>query len=68
MADMIDGIVEQTIANTLTIVTTSQPTWSVAREGINKIHDDLALRSPGHPALERLKRFIAERDRPFRED
>jgi hypothetical protein len=65
MADMIDGIVERTIAQTLRIVTTSRQSWSVAREGIEKIHDDLARRSPGHPALERLKTFIAERDRPF---
>jgi hypothetical protein len=67
MADVIDRIVEQTIANTLTVLTTSQQAWSVARAAIEKIHDDLARRSPGHPALERLKTFIAERDRPFRE-
>jgi hypothetical protein len=67
MADMIDRIVEQTIVNTLTILTTSQQAWSVARAGIERIHDDLALRSPGHPALKRLETFIAERDRPFRE-
>ena len=64
MADLIERIVEQTIAQTLTLVTTSQQTWSVARAGMKKIYDDLALRSPGHPALERLKTFIAERDRP----
>ena len=64
MADEIDRIVEQTIANTLTILTTSQHKWSVAREGIEKIYDDLALRSPDHPALNRLKTFIAERVRP----
>ncbi len=65
MADTVDRIVERTIANTLTILTTSRQAWSVAREGIEKIHDDLAFRSPGHPALERLKSFIFERDRPF---
>ncbi len=67
MADMIDRIVERTIANTSTILETSRQAWNVAREGIEQIHDDLALRSPGHPALERLKAFIAERDRPFRQ-
>ena len=46
MADMIDRIVEQTIANSLTILTTSQQPWSVARAGIEKIHHNLALRSP----------------------
>ena len=64
MADLIDRIVEQTIAQTLTLVTSSQQTWSVVCAGMEKIYDDLVLRSPGHPALERLKTFIAERDRP----
>ena len=64
MVDLIDRIVEQTIAQALRLVTTSQQTWSVARAAMEKIYDDLALRSPGHPALGRLKTFIAERDRP----
>jgi len=67
MSDIIEQIVERTIAHTLTIVTTSQQTWSVARSGIEKIHDDLARRCPGHPALERLKTFLVDRDRPFAE-
>ena len=66
MADEIDRIVEQTLANTLTILTASQHKWSVAREGIKMIYDDLALRSPDHPALERLRTFIDERDLPRR--
>jgi hypothetical protein len=67
MDDMIDQIVEQTIANTLRVLATSQLAWSVAREGIEKIHDDLAVRSPGHPALKRLETFVAGRSRPIRE-
>jgi hypothetical protein len=67
MADVIDRIVEQTIANTLTILTTSRQEWSIAREGIERIYDDLALHSPGHPALQRLKIFVTERGSPFRE-
>jgi len=67
MVDTIDRIVERTIAHTLTILTTSQQTRIVAREGIEKIFNDLDLRSPGHPGLARLEAFMAELDRPIAE-
>jgi len=67
MVDKIDRIVERAIANTLRILTTSQQTRIVAREGIEKILKDLNLRSPGHPGLARLEAFVAELDRPIAE-
>ena len=51
MADMIDGIVERTIAQTLRIVTTSRQSWSVAREGIEKIPMTISLAV--RPAIQR---------------
>lgn len=65
MVDKVDRIVERAIAHTLAILTTSQQTRIVAREGIEKIFKDLDLRSPGHPGLARLKAFMAELDRPI---
>ncbi len=63
MADNIEEIVDRAIEHTLTILGTSRGEWSVARKGLERIHDDLAVAAPGHPALERLKAFIADQDR-----
>lgn len=63
MADRIEEIVNRAIEHTLTILGASRAGWSVARRGLEKIHDDLAFGAPGHPALGRLKDFIAEQDR-----
>ncbi|MGD0564359.1 MAG: hypothetical protein ABSA66_14885 [Roseiarcus sp.] len=62
MADKIEEIVNRAIEHTLTILDASRGGWSVAQAGLEKIHDDLAFRTPGHPALDRLKAFIADRD------
>ena len=67
MVDKVDRTVERAIAHTLTVLTTSQQTRIVAREGIEKFFKDLDLRSPGHPGLARLKVFMAELDRPIAE-
>jgi hypothetical protein len=63
MADKIEEIVNRAIEHTLTILDASRGGWSVARTGLEKIHDNLAFGAPGHPALGRLKAFIADRDR-----
>jgi hypothetical protein len=63
MADNIEEIVNRAIEHTLTILESSRGEWSVARKGLGRIHDDLAFAAPGHPALARLKAFIADRDR-----
>jgi len=67
MADKIEEIVNRAIEHTLTILETSRGEWSVARKGLERIHDDLAFAAPGHPALDRLKAFIADQDRARRE-
>ena len=67
MADKIEEIVKRAIEHTRTILRTSRGQWSVARKGLEKIHDNLAFGAPGHPALDRLKAFIADQDRARRE-
>ncbi len=67
MADKIEEIVNRAIENTLTILGASRAGWRVARTGLEKIHDNLALGAPGHPALRRLKAFIADQDQARRE-
>ena len=62
MTDRIEDIVERTIAHTRTLLATMPEIWPVARVGVQKIHDDLALETPDHPALQRLQAFIAEMD------
>jgi len=59
----IEQIVDRTIASTSALLSEGPQSWSVAREGVERIYDDLELRFPGHPALERLKAFLADRDR-----
>ena len=63
MADKIEEIVNRAIEHTLRILDASRGGWSVARRGLEKIYDNLALGAPGHPALDRLKAFIADQDR-----
>jgi hypothetical protein len=63
MADKIEEIVNRAIEHTLTIVESSRGEWRVARKGLERIYDDLAVGAPGHPALARLKAFIADQDR-----
>jgi len=63
MADKIEEIVNRAIEHTLTILGASRGAWSVARKGLERIHDDLAFAAPGHPALARLKAFIGDQDR-----
>ncbi len=67
MADRIEEIVNRAIKHTLTILDSSRGGWSAARKGLIKIHDDLAFGAPGHPALARLKAFIAAQDEARRE-
>jgi hypothetical protein len=63
VADKIDLIVDETIAHTREQLEWSRVDWPVARLGLEKIHDALAIDAPGHPALNRLRDFIDEQDR-----
>jgi hypothetical protein len=59
MADMVEEIVDRAIEHTRTILAAAPYDWRIARKGLQIIHDDLARRAPEHPALARLKAFIA---------
>ena len=63
MTDKIDAIVDKAIAHTHEQLESSRVEWTVARVGLDKIHDALVLDAPVHPALDRLRDFIAEQDR-----
>lgn len=59
MTDKIDAIVDSAIAHTREQLESLRVEWAVARVGLERIHDALAQESAGHPALERLRDFIA---------
>ena len=59
MPDRIDEIVEQAIAYTAPLVEASPERWSAARQGLRRIHADLLREAPDHPALSRLRAFVA---------
>lgn len=62
MTDKIDAIVDRTIAHTRELLESSRADWSTARAGIEKVREALAVENAGHPALDRLRDFIAEQD------
>jgi hypothetical protein len=62
MTDKIDAIVARTMALTLEQLESNQIGWGAARDGVHKIHDDLVLDAPNHPALVKLRAFIADLD------
>lgn len=67
MCGDVEAIVERAIAHTQALVSMSRARWDVARQALEKIYDDLARVAPGHPALDRLRDFIAEQDQSRRE-
>lgn len=66
MTDKIDAIVDTTILHTREQLESSRIDWAVARVGLEKICDGLAIEAPGHPALDRLWTFIADQERIWR--
>lgn len=67
MADNLDAIVERTIKYTLEILEEDPTRWPLARRGVEKIAADLELGAPGHRGIERLRRFVAERQADYDE-
>ena len=63
VTDRIDSIADRAIAHTRALLKSDETEWSVARRGLRRIYLDLAAEAPGHPALDRLRAFIAEQDR-----
>jgi hypothetical protein len=59
MADKIEGIVEQAIGYTRPLLEASPDRWSAARQGLRRIHEELVREAPDHPALSRLRSFVA---------
>jgi hypothetical protein len=67
MTDKVDEIVERAIEHTLPYLEASPERWRPARQGLQRIHDDLARNAPGHPALQRLRAFVARWDQRARQ-
>jgi hypothetical protein len=67
VTDKINAIVDQAIMHTRSLLESSQVERETARVGLEKLRDSLAIEAPGHPALDRLRDFIAEQDRVRRD-
>lgn len=67
MTDKVEEIVERAIEHTRPYLDASPDRWRAARQGLQRIYDDLARHAPDHPALSRLRAFVAQRDRQARE-
>jgi len=63
VTDKIDAIVDKATAHTRELLESLRVEWPIARLGLEGILDSLALDAAGHPALDRLRAFIAEQDR-----
>jgi hypothetical protein len=58
MTDRIDQIVDRAAQYTNAHLSNEATQWPAAREGLERILDDLGRRAPDHPGLLRLRRFI----------
>jgi hypothetical protein len=58
MTDRIDRIVERALEHTKALLENEATRWPTAREGLERVLDDLGRGAPGHPGLRRLRRFI----------
>ena len=58
--DTIDQIVDRAIAYTRQVLEKAPRHWDVARDGLERMRQNLAEGAPDHPALERLEMYIAE--------
>ncbi len=58
MTDKIDRIVDRAIEYTKALLANEATQWPAAREGLERIVDDLQRRAPGHAAPRRLQRLI----------
>jgi len=63
VADRIDAIVDRTIEHTRELLDANEIDWAIARIALERISDGLAADAPDHPALDRLRDFIAEQER-----
>ena len=62
MIDVIGDIIDQIIAHAQTMLDEKAYDWPTSRAALTRILADLEARTLGHPSLERLRRYIAERD------
>ncbi len=58
-------IVDRVIRHTRGLSTTDRYDWPTAREALTRILDDLETRAEGDPSVDRLRRFIAEREKAW---
>ncbi len=63
MTTDVDAIVDRTIEHTRELLESNEIEWAIARAGLERIGDRLAVDAPNNPALARLSDFIAEQER-----
>ena len=63
MGDRTSDTVDSAIRHTEALSATKGYDWATARAALLKILADLEAREPNDPSLERLRQFIAERDK-----
>ena len=62
MKTLVSEIVDRAIRSALELSTMETYDWATARAALKRMLDDLEARAGDDPSLERLRRFIAERD------
>jgi hypothetical protein len=63
--DKIDEIVDKAIQYTEDILGRAPQHYPVAREGLERMRDNLEIGAEGHPALRKLENYLNELDRRF---
>jgi hypothetical protein len=62
MNDVIDNMVDRIITQAQRMLDEGLYDWPISRTALTRILADLEARTLGHPSLERLRRYIAQRD------
>ena len=65
MDPFVDEIVRRSIRHARLMLRQGAYDWPTVRKALRKILADLESRSPNHPALPRLRTFIASSDRAW---
>ena len=68
MNDVIDDMVDRIITQAQRMLDDGLYDWPTSRTALKRILVDLEARSLGHPILERLRRYIAQRDEAWNAD
>jgi len=68
MNDVIDNMVDRIMTQAQRMLEDGLYDWPTSRTALKRILDDLEARTLGHPSLERLRRYIAQRDEAWNSD